>query len=74
MLSFFDCIYIKINYNSTYSLSKTNAYYTVYFYDWEVDKIYEYTLNTTIPRGTKKNWSDTFEIKVPRGAVYYHFY
>lgn len=63
----------KINYQSTYAMGERDIYFTVYFYDWQGYKIDEWRIEQTFPNGTKNNWSKTYEIKVPKGAVYFMF-
>lgn len=63
----------KINFASTYSTKSTLGSFTVYYFDGLLRQNYEYTLNTTIPKGSKKNWSETWTIKIPKTSVYYMF-
>lgn len=64
---------VKVKYNYTYSTKSMTNYYTLYFLDWSTDKVSTWTFYSSVPRGTKKNWYETFSIKVPKSAVYFYF-
>lgn len=63
----------KVNYSKTYAVKKQKVYYTVNFYDKNYNFLTSRELYTTLSKGTKRNYSTTFEVKVPKEAVYYEF-
>lgn len=64
---------MKINYKSKYSNANRKVYSTVYFYNYDLSKKYTYTLTEKVYRGTRKNTSTTFNIKLPKWAMFYYF-
>lgn len=63
-----------INYASKYSSYNRTAYSTVYFYNYNYTKKYTYTLYEYFKKGTVKNTKTSFNIKLPKWAMYYDFY
>ena len=64
---------VKVNYNYTYSTKNMTNYYTINFLDWSTYEVSSWTFYASVPRGTKRNWSTTHTIKVPKSAVYFYF-
>ncbi len=64
---------MKFNYKSKYSNIQRKVYYTVYFYNYDLTKSYSYKLTETFYRGTRKNTSTTYDIKLPKWAMFYYF-
>ena len=64
---------MKINFKSTYAKSKVKSTFWMTFYDWDGYTVASVPVTVTLPKGTKKNWSKTVTIRVPKTAVYYEF-
>lgn len=64
----------KINFSKTYSSYKQTVYYAIYFYNFIGEYVSTSYVYINLPSGTKKNYSITKEIKVPKDAVYWEFY
>lgn len=63
----------KFNFSETWASSKQKVYYTAYFYDKDYNYLASAEFTHTISKGSKRNYSVTFEVRVPKEAVYYEF-
>ena len=63
----------KINFTKTTAPVKTNVYYNVRFYDAEGTLLTIRTFTVNLPKGTKKNYSKSYTVTLPKNAVYYEF-
>ena len=53
---------------------KKKVYVTINFYDYNGRFLESKKVYFVLPKGTKKNWTTTAEVKGPTSAVYYDFY
>lgn len=70
-------IYYKVKFNikESYGTKKTNTYFWLDFYNLlDLDYADYYgRIQFSVPKGTKKNWSKTVVLRVPKSSIYYLF-
>ncbi len=63
----------KINFKESYMLKNVEGTMTVNFLNYSGDLDYTYKLTSYFKKGKRKNFSETFTIKIPKTSVYYYF-
>lgn len=62
-----------MNFSKTWSTYKQKIYFTAYFYDCAGNYLTSQNIYVNVPKGTKRNYSTTVEIRIPKTAVYWFF-
>lgn len=61
---------IKLNFSQSYMRKNMIVRGKVYFYDYSKQQISYVSYSVSLKKGTKKNWSKTITVTLPKNAVY----